>query len=159
MRTTYRMLAAGALSLPLALGISGTAMASTATQSQVSEDPAAASVQFQNQDDGTNEQRSVGGDARASEDDGLNLDLTSDGLLGSGDNEDSLLSLGDNEGRDQDGQDDGLLDDILGGNEGDDHDGEKNDGEKNDGEDDGLLGDILGGNEGDDNEGENNSIL
>ncbi|MQA12933.1 MAG: hypothetical protein GEV09_01855 [Pseudonocardiaceae bacterium] len=113
MRTTYRMLTAGALSLPLALGISGTAMAGTEAQSQVSEDPAAVSVQFQNHDDSTHEQRNAGGEARASEDEGLSLDLNSDGLLG----------FGDNEGRDHDGQDDGIVSGILGSDEGDDNNG------------------------------------
>lgn len=51
MRTRYRALTAAALSLPLVLGVSGTALADTEVQSPVHENAAAVTVPFQNQDE------------------------------------------------------------------------------------------------------------
>jgi hypothetical protein len=99
MRTTSRMLAASALSLPLALGAAGVAAADTEATVEVSEDPVAA-TQFQDQDRSAHEQRNAEAEARTTdEDDGLVIDLNTD-LLG---------------GDDFDGQDDHEDDGILGG--------------------------------------------
>jgi hypothetical protein len=116
MRTTYRMLAASALSLPLALGVSGVAAADTGATVEVSEDPVV-QTQFQEQDRSAHEQRSAEAEARTTdEDDGLVVDLTTN-LLGGED-------FGGQDDQEGDDQDDGILGGILsdGGQDGDEDD-------------------------------------
>lgn len=109
MRTTTRILATGALSLPLALGLSGVAAADTGVSVEGTDRPAS-TVTVQAEDERANSTFETNDET---EDDGFTADLNIDGLL-SDDDEDGNDGLLDIDGDDEnDNEDDGILSDIL----------------------------------------------